>query len=315
MQREVSSESFDLVPAGLPVLTQLASVPSAQEWLAGLRSLIVQVRDEFGVRLSPPLTGGSCSWVAPAELPDGRRVIMKIGWPHPEMYGEAAALRAWDGHGAVQLLRHDPNRHALLLHRCEPGDQLGAWPATAEGLLQAGCRVLRELWRVRPPIVGGIAGLGAVTTGWAGLVEDRMARIRPGYDPGVVAEGVRLLSELPTSAPDRVLLHGDFNPGNVLRSGGRWLAIDPKPMIGDPGFDPWPLIEQVDDPFAYPDPAAVLRARLTLMADELRVGPDRILGWAIARRVETALWAAEHGDVTGGAELMRDVPALLDLLQ
>jgi len=310
----VSSDSFDLVPAGLPVLTQLASVPSAREWLAELPSLIGQVRDEFGVRLSSPLLGGSCSWVAPAEMPGGGRVVVKIGWPHPEMYGEAAALRAWDGHGAVQLLGHDPDRHALLLRRCEPGDQLAAWPAPAEQLLQAGCRVLRELWQVRPPIDGDIEDLGVVTPAWAGLVEERMARIGPGYDAGVVAEGVRLLRELPRSTQERVLLHGDFNPGNVLRNGAQWLAIDPKPMIGDPGYDPWPLLEQVDDPFAHPDPARVLRSRLALMAEELEVSRDRIIGWAVARRVETALWAAEHGDVPGGAELMQDVPTLLDLL-
>jgi streptomycin 6-kinase len=308
------SDSFELVPAGLPVVTQLAGVASARQWLAALPSLIGQVRDEFGVRLAPPLRGGSCSWVAPAELPDGRHVIVKIGWPHPEMYGEATALRAWDGHGAVELLAHDPGRHALLLHRCEPGDQLGAWSAPADEVLRAGCRVLRGLWQVRPPTTGDIENLGAVTTGWADLVEDRMDRIVPGYDPGVVADGVRLLRRLPRSAPDRVLLHGDFNPGNVLRDSGRWLAIDPKPMIGDPGYDPWPLLEQVDDPFAHPDPARVLRSRLELMSDELGVGTDRIIGWAVARRVETALWAAEHGDVPGGADLMRDVPTLLSIL-
>lgn len=302
------------MPPGLAVATQLAGIPSARAWLAELPSLIVQVRDEFGVRLSPPFPGGSCSWVAPAVLPDDRRVVVKIGWPHPEMYGEAAALRAWDGTGAVRLLRHDPDRHALLLQRCEPGVQLTAWPGSVADLLRAGCQVLRELWRVRLPVAGNIEDLGAVTTAWAGLAEDRMARIRPGYDPGAVADGVSLLRELPASAPDRVLLHGDFNPGNVLRSDEQWLAIDPKPMIGDPGYDPWPLLHHVDDPFAHPDPARVLRPRLALLTDELGVSTQRIVGWAVARRVETALWAAEYGDVPGGADLMRDVPTLLDLM-
>jgi streptomycin 6-kinase len=49
-------------------------------------------------------------------------------------------------------------------------------------------------------------------------------------------------ADLP-SASRRVLLHGDFNPGNVLSWGdGRWAVIDPKPMIGDPAYDPWPLV-------------------------------------------------------------------------
>lgn len=50
------------------------------------------------------------------------------------------------------------------------------------------------------------------------------------------------------------------------------------------------------------------------MSDELGVGSDRMIGWAVARRVETAMWAAGHGDLPGGAELMHDVPTLLSLL-
>jgi streptomycin 6-kinase len=110
MQSSGSSEAFDLVPADVPVVTQLAPMEAARPWLAELPSLVVQVRDEFGLRLSPPLRGGSCSWVAPAEPPDGRRIMVKIGGPHREMYGEPAPLRWWGGRGAVRLLAHDPQR-------------------------------------------------------------------------------------------------------------------------------------------------------------------------------------------------------------
>jgi streptomycin 6-kinase len=165
-----------------------------------------------------------------------------------------------------------------------------------------------------PRPAGDIEALGAVTAEWADLVGERMARIRPGYDAGLVAEGARLLRELPGSAHRDAVLHGDFNPGNVLSSdGGRWVAIDPKPMIGDPAYDPWPLLEQVDDPFAHPDPGRVLRARVDLLADELSLDPQRIVLWAVARRVETALWSAQRGDVSGGAGVMREARVLADL--
>jgi streptomycin 6-kinase len=314
MQSSGSSEAFDLVPADLPVVTQLAPMEAARSWLAGLPSLVAQVRDTYGLRLSPPLRSGSCSWVAPAELPDGRPIIVKIGWPHREMYGEPAALRLWGGRGAVRLLAHDPQRHALLLERCEPGDQLATSAGPAEETLRAGCAVLRQLWELPPPVAGAFEDLAAVTAEWAELVDERMARIKPGYDAGLIAEGTRLLRGLPSLAARRVLLHGDFNPGNVLSCGdGRWAAIDPKPMIGDPAYDPWPLLEQVDDPFAYPDPVPVLRSRLKLIADQLSLDAHRIVLWAVARRVETALWAAHHGDVTGGADLVREARVLLKL--
>ncbi len=108
-----------------------------------------------------------------------------------------------------------------------------------------------------------------------------------------------------------MLLHGDFNPGNVLSAGDRWLAIDPKPMVGDPAYDPWPLLEQIDDPFQYP--RAVLRDRVRVVAGELDLDAQRIVDWSIARRVETALWAAHHDDVAGGAHVMSEARALAEL--
>ncbi|MDI1461175.1 aminoglycoside phosphotransferase family protein [Catellatospora sp. KI3] len=304
--------SFDLLPPDLPVVTQLSRIADARGWLAELPELIAQVRERFQLTLSPPLRGGSCSWVAPATLPDGTGVIVKIAWPHPEMYGEPAALRLWQGDGAVRLLAHDPRHHALLLERCDPGLPLGDSTAPADERLRQGARVLRRLWRAAP--TGGFDPLDRVTAHWADLVDERMARLRPGYDPDLVAYGARLLRELPATADRRVLLHGDFNPNNVLSCGdGRWLAIDPKPMAGDPAYDPWPLLEQVDDPFAHPDPAAVLAARRDLLAAELSVDPQRIVRWAVARRVETALWLAHHGDTPGGAAVMGEARTLAEL--
>lgn len=298
----------------LPVVEHLSGVPSAVPWLAALPRLIEQVREAFGLRLSAPLHGGSCSWVAPAELADGTRVIVKIAWPHREMYGEMAALRLWDGRGAVRLLAHDPRRHALILQRCEPGQPLTDADGTAEDRLAVGCAVLRQLWDAPVPAITEFEHLAPVAAEWAELVEERMARLRPGYDPGLVAHGARLLCDLPGSARREVVLHGDFNPGNVVScGGGRWVAIDPKPMIGDPAYDPWPLLVQVDDPFAYPDAARVLRDRVGLVADELGVEAERVVLWAVARSVEAALWAADHGDVAGGAATLGEARVLIDL--
>jgi streptomycin 6-kinase len=310
-----------LVPGSLPVVRELGRTAAARPWLAALPGLIEEVRDAYGLRLSAPLHGGSCSWVAPAELPDGTRAVLKIGWPHREMLAEPTALRRWDGRGAVRLLAHDPHRHALLLERCDPGTPLSAAPGPAEARLRTGCAVLRRLWSAPAPPPAAVTPTGAgagtadgeaaierlrdVTAEWAGLVEERLARLRTGYDRGLVAEGARLLRELPASAGRDVVLHGDANPGNLLAAdGGRWLAIDPKPMTGDPAYDPWPLLAQVGDPFAGPAPLPVLRSRVALLADELALDPDRMIGWAIARAVEAALWTAEHDDVPGGAALL-----------
>jgi streptomycin 6-kinase len=281
-----------LVPSGLPVMTELGRLAGARPWLDALPSLIDEVRTEWDLRLSAPLFGGSCSWVAPAERPDGTAAIVKIGWPHREMYGEPLALRTWQGRGAVRLLAHDESRHAMLLQRCDPGTELRAAPVDQ---LRIGCAVLRELW-TEPP--AGLEALSVVAAEWADRLEERMDRLRPGYDPGLVREGATLLRTLPGSAGREVLLHGDINPGNILAHGDGWLAIDPKPMSGDPAYDPWPLVDQVVDPSrSRPE-------RYRVAAGELGCDLDRMRAWAFARAVEWALWSASSGFVTeGGAEL------------
>ncbi|MFK8844506.1 aminoglycoside phosphotransferase family protein [Streptomyces sp. Ac-502] len=281
----------------------VGSTPDGRAWLDRLPATVRAVQEEWDLRLGVPLHGGSCSWVAPARLPDGGDAVLKVTWPHREAAGEAPALRAWDGSGAVRLLRHDRERYALLVERCAPGGELDDSPLPAGERLLIAAGVLRELWAAPVPPDGELERVADVCAEWAGTVEDRMARIRPGYDPGLVRLGARLLRELPATATREVVVHGDFNPGNILSARRRpWLAIDPKSMVGDPGYDPWPLLEQIDDPFEYGDPCPVLRERCTLLADALGEEPDRLLAWATARTVENALWCADRGEIQDGEE-------------
>ncbi|MFF3274152.1 aminoglycoside phosphotransferase family protein [Streptomyces chrestomyceticus] len=303
--------SSDLFPAGLPVYATVGRTPDGRAWLDRLPAVVRSVQEEWDLRLGVPLHGGSCSWVAPARLPDGGDAVLKVTWPHREAAGEAPALRAWDGSGAVRLLRHDRERYALLVERCTPGGELDDSPLTADERLLLAAGVLRELWAAPAPPDGELERVADVCAEWAGMIEDRMARIRPGYDPGLVRLGARLLRELPTTASREVVVHGDFNPGNILSARRRpWLAIDPKSMVGDPGYDPWPLLEQIDDPFGYDDPRPVLRERFALVADALDEPPARLLAWATARTVENALWCAGQGDIQDGAEEL-EVAAVL----
>src|SRR5207248_2623159 len=122
--------------------------------------------------------------------------------------------------------------------RCSPGTSLGQAALTAEDALSAAADVLRRLWRPAP-VGSPFERVGDVTPDWAGLVRARMGRHRPALDPGLVALGADLLESLPRSATDEVVVHGDFNPTNLLAAERQpWLAIDAKPMVGDPGYDP-----------------------------------------------------------------------------
>jgi streptomycin 6-kinase len=68
-----------------------------------------------------------------------------------------------------------------------------------------------------------------------------------------------------------------------------WLVIDPKPVIGDRGFDLVRLvIDGVHD-------AGALRERLALVEDLTGVDREHARRWALARCVDFALWHTDQG--------------------
>ncbi|WP_030104000.1 aminoglycoside phosphotransferase family protein [Actinoalloteichus caeruleus] len=301
----------ELFPRSLPVFSHLAGLPAGHSWLAGLPDRVDRLRRRWGLVLGAPLRGGTSSWVAPARRPDGTEAVLKVTWPHPEASAEPDALRRWAGRAAVRLLDVAGDDNALLLERVRPATPLAAAEEIPPARrLELAAEVVAELWSVP---VGGVAvpGLAAVCAGWAEVTAARAGTPGADLDAGLVRRGVELLRELPSSADRAVLLHGDLNPGNLLAARRRpWLAIDPKPVLGDPAYELWPLVEQVDDPRDRP---SVLASRFRLLADVLGLDPARVAAWALARTVEGALWSAAHGDPAGGRSAMAVAPVLARL--
>uniref|UniRef100_UPI001C693FA0 aminoglycoside phosphotransferase family protein n=1 Tax=Streptomyces sp. WELS2 TaxID=2749435 RepID=UPI001C693FA0 len=85
------------------------------------------------------------------------------------------------------------------------------------------------------------------------------------------------------------LLHWDLHDENVLAAErADWLAIDPKPLAGDPGFELWPAL---DNRFE----AAEVRWRFDAMTDVLGLDRDRARAWTCGRLLQNALWDVEDG--------------------
>lgn len=93
------------------------------------------------------------------------------------------------------------------------------------------------------------------------------------------------------SSQDAVVIHGDLNPRNILRSRRQpWLAIDPEPMVGAPAFDPAALLAEIA-PLAND---ADLRRRYECFATLTGIAVDRMASWPAARFVHAALRMTER---------------------
>lgn len=262
-------------------------------WLLTLPGLVARSAQRWGLDLGPPFESGASGWTAPGRDGDDRDIVLKIAFPHDEARDEAVALRAWHGHGVPLLLADHAEDWALLLERVLPGTPLAGEP---DAQLVAAAHLARVLHGAR--VEAEVPSMGVVCAAWADKLEQRALRVE--VDRGLARAAANLLRTLPGEVPG-VVVHGDLNPGNVLRASGGWVAIDPKPMRGDPAYDPWPLLEQVDDPFVQPD--RVLARRVALVADELGLDPARVTAWGLARATEAGLWRwAALGDEAGGRD-------------
>jgi streptomycin 6-kinase len=263
---------------------------TAATWHADLPERLDRLTKRWGLDLGAPYEpGGVTAWVAPVTRHDGAPAVLKIVVPHREARDEGPALAAWNGLGAPHLFDQAPEEHALLMERCEPGTPLSDL-TDPEEKVDIGAQVLSRLWRA-DATTHAFEPLAAVADWFADLVEERRARFgaTSPVDPALTDLAVEHLRTLPRTADRQVLLHHDLHPGNILRDDARgWLAIDPKPQVGDPAFDPIQLVLQSSDPLDGPDPARTVRRRVERLAVLLELDADRLAAWGLARCVEWA---------------------------
>jgi streptomycin 6-kinase len=258
-------------------------------WLARLPALVAEVSERWGVEVGEPFAdGGAVSWVAPALTADGEQAVVKLFLVGLENADEPDALRHYDGRGAVRMLAGEPG--ALLLERLSPGTPLWEVEDDDEACLVA-AGLLRDLWR--PPAARHpFRSLADDAAGWAVTIEALWTRLGQPFERPLVDEARAAAAELGPSQGEQVVLHQDLHGGNVLRAArAPWLAIDPKPVVGEREFDLASLIR--DRRWAIDE--RTVRRRLDLLSSELGLDRERMRRWALLHALawgvdETGAW-------------------------
>jgi streptomycin 6-kinase len=252
-----------------------------------LERTAVEVARDWRLTLLPE-RGGRHSYVG---FTSDDKVLKVTPVEDDEADHEGDALELWNGDGAVRLFRRDLARRALLIERARPGTDLSEVPEDEANAVAVA--VARRLWRP--------ARRGRPFRSIAERVTRDLERV--GSHP-LVPIARSLFASM--SFVQTTLLHGDYQHFNVLRDRDRYVAIDPKPLVGEREFDVAPFLW---NPIGIQSTPQLVERRISAF---VAAGLDRtrIREWAIVRGVCLGL-PLDPGESEESSAQLRTVRQLL----
>jgi streptomycin 6-kinase len=210
--------------------------------------------------------------------------MLKIALEQEEKNG-ADLMIWWNGIGAARVLEHDGN--AILLERASGCRSLTDMVANErdDEASRIICEVVAKLHSHRQSAAPKLVPL----TSWFRALDSMASR-----EGGIVARSAATARMLLSDPRDVVVLHGDIHHGNILDFGERgWLAIDPKGLDGERGFDYANL-------FCNPDHSCAtaphrLARQVNIVAEAAQLERKRLLQWIVAWAGLSAAFLIEDG--------------------
>jgi streptomycin 6-kinase len=224
--------------------------------------------------------------------------MLKVALEDEERRG-ADLMTWWNGEGAARVLAHDGD--GLLLERLPGTRSLAemAWSGQDDEATRIICTVAGKLHAPRPEPLPELIELER----WFSSLAPMAAA-----QGGILRLADKTARELFSDPREIGALHGDLHHDNVLDGGDRgWLAVDPKRLIGERGFDFANLFRNPD--ISEPAPlrsvqtiaVATVPGRLArqahIVAQAARLERERLLKWVLAYCGLSAAWHLEDGNV------------------
>ncbi|WP_405797749.1 aminoglycoside phosphotransferase family protein [Streptomyces sp. NBC_01506] len=279
------------IPAELAKTQERFFGARGRAFIAALPERAAHFLKRWELRSTGPVTHGMCALVLPVERADGTPCVLKLQQLDEETAGEPVALRQWDGDGAVRLLEYDEESGTLLLEGLDAGRDLSGVPVRDGVAVIAG--LLARLTALPAP--AGMRELGGIAAAMLDETPVTVRSLADSADRRLLLDCAAAVREVAGEPGDR-LLHWDLHFENVLApvgGAGRepWLAIDPKPLAGDPAFELLPaLVNRFD--------AGDILWRFDLMTEVMGLDRERARAWTLGRVLQTCLWGIHEGERT-----------------
>lgn len=216
----------------------------------------------------------------------GSKAMLKIALSDEERLG-ALLMIWWNGEGAADVLEYEAN--TILMERAIGKQSLFTMAKNNQDdeASQIICDVVAKLHSVnKKPLPTSLVPLHI----WF-----RALNLAASQHGGVFSKAALVAEELLKSQHENVVLHGDIHHQNILDFGVHgWLAIDPKGLLGDRGFDYANLFCNPD--FDIATKPGRLERQVTIVAEASGLERIRLMKWIFAYAGLSAAWSLEDGD-------------------
>lgn len=241
---------------------------------------------------------------------DGQSLVLKVIKQENDEWRAGEVLKAFAANGVSRVFEHTGG--AMLLERLQPGNSL------ADLSLAGGDEEANEI------LAGVIGKMSATATpdgcprveDWGKGFERYLATGDGRIPRRLVDAAQRVFVGLCASQSRTRLLHGDLHHYNVLFDSQRgWLAIDPKGVIGEAEYEIGAILR---NPFGRPElflSRSTIERRIEQLSARLNLKRERVVAWAFAQAVLSAIWQIEDGfEIDGSNTSLKLAKAISSML-
>ncbi|MBB2147926.1 hypothetical protein GM920_03270 [Pedobacter sp. LMG 31462] len=245
-------------------------------------SLVKATLDDYQQSWNLQLDGAAFSTNSSILQPvryEGIPAMLKIALVEEERRGSKLMVH-WAGNGAVKVLRH--SSAALLMERASGQGSLRdmVWNGADDEASKIICQVAAKLHTAKASASLKLIPLSE----WFYALFFAANQL-----DGVFSQCAEIARFLLNDPIDEVVLHGDIHHGNILDAGDSgWLAIDPKALYGERGFDFANLFCNPEMTIAIQN--GRLAQQVGVVSKAANLDSKRLLQWIVAWSGLSASW-------------------------
>lgn len=192
----------------------------------------------------------------------------------------------WNGDGAARVFKHESD--VILMERAMGTRSLVSMAKMGQDdeASKIICEVVAKLHAQNNNLPSALVSLSTWFRSLYAAAKEK---------GGIFTQASLIAEELLENPQDNVVLHGDIHHHNILDFGQHgWMAIDPKGLLGERGFDYANIFCNLDWEVAT-NPGR-LTHQATIIAKTAGLERSRLIKWVFAYAGLSAAWSLADGD-------------------